>query len=179
MDNIFKAHVKKHSLFSWGRMGDIDVGRPTLGDDTKVLIYRLQQQCLLDVLVRNVGIIAADHYFIEAGRLAGFEYAMHNLSLEQTSEDFFTTLKEQFRVLKIGILTVESFDTVTGEMSVAIANDLDCSGVPASSRYLCKFDEGFLAGIMTAFTGKTYEFKEVDCWGSGDGTCRFLGITKV
>ncbi len=178
MENIFTAHVKKHSLFSWGRMGDIKAARPTMGEDMKVIVYRLLQQSLMDVLVRNVGTIKSDHYFIESGRLAGYEFAMHELTLEQTFEDFIKQLADTVFKLKIGILTLESYNADTGELSISIANDLDCSGISAQNQAICKFDEGFLAGLLGAFTGEDYDFKEVDCWGQGEGTCRFIGNIK-
>ena len=33
--------------------------------------------------------------------------------------------------------------------------------------------EGFIAGLFERFTGKTYHVKEIDCWCTGDRTCRF------
>ena len=178
MDNIFMAHVKKHSLFSWGRMGDIKAARPTMGEDMKIIVYRLLQQSLMDILVRNIGTVKADHFFIESGRMAGYELAMHNLVLEQSPEDFFKQLSEIIYELKIGIFTLESYNSDTGELSIAIANDLDCSGITSQNKALCKFDEGFLSGLLGAFTGEDYDFREVDCWGQGEGTCRFIGNIK-
>ena len=34
-------------------------------------------------------------------------------------------------------------------------------------------DEGFLAGILTSYTGKPYTAIEVNCWATGDRVCRF------
>lgn len=175
MENVFMSHVKKHSLFSWGRMGDIQEGRPTLGDEMPVAVYRLQQQAFMSTLVRNVGVVKADHFFIEAGRLAGSEFAMHKMVLEETPEVFIQHLKEVLFDLKIGVLNLEHFDIGTGNMAVTISNDLDCSGIANADRPICKFDEGFLAGILGAYTGECYHFEEIDCWSTGANTCRFVG----
>jgi predicted hydrocarbon binding protein len=38
---------------------------------------------------------------------------------------------------------------------------------------VCNYDEGFIAGIFYKFTGQEFTAKEIDCWCSGDRTCRF------
>jgi predicted hydrocarbon binding protein len=53
--------------------------------------------------------------------------------------------------------------------------DLDCSGLPITNETICNYDEGFIAGILNAYTGKTYEVRELDCWANGDRVCRFHG----
>ena len=32
---------------------------------------------------------------------------------------------------------------------------------------------GFIAGLLESFTGKAFRVKEIDCWCTGDRTCRF------
>ena len=57
--------------------------------------------------------------------------------------------------------------------TLTVAEDLDCSGLPFSDEVVCQYDEGFIAGILEAYTGKPFHAKEVDCWASGDRVCRF------
>jgi len=38
---------------------------------------------------------------------------------------------------------------------------------------VCTFDEGLIAGIFETFTGTPFQVEEVDCWCTGDRTCRF------
>ncbi|HEX3001497.1 MAG TPA: 4-vinyl reductase, partial [Methanoregula sp.] len=53
------------------------------------------------------------------------------------------------------------------------SEDLDCSGLPDIGHAVCTYDEGFIAGLLEAFTGKQFKVVEVDCWCTGDRTCRF------
>jgi hypothetical protein len=55
MKNVF---VKKtnHSKFSWENLGDITEGWGDLGEDMPVLIYRLMQYTMLDVLSEGLGL---------------------------------------------------------------------------------------------------------------------------
>ena len=39
-------------------------------------------------------------------------------------------------------------------MVLTISEDADCSGLPAIGETVCNYDEGFLAGLLTAYTGK-------------------------
>ena len=36
--------------------------------------------------------------------------------------------------------------------------------------------EGFIAALLESFTGKKFTVKEIDCWCTGDRTCRFEAI---
>jgi predicted hydrocarbon binding protein len=54
-----------------------------------------------------------------------------------------------------------------------LSEDLDCSGLPIFGESVCDYDEGFIAGILEQYTGKKFLVKEVDCWATGDRTCRF------
>ena len=49
----------------------------------------------------------------------------------------------------------------------------DCSGLPLLGETVCNYDEGFIAGILSSYTGKEYSAVEVDCWATGDRVCRF------
>ncbi len=73
----------------------------------------------------------------------------------------------------IGILRVEEEDLANGRLVLTVSEDLDCSGLPELSYEFCTYDEGFLAALLESFTGKPFQVKEVDCWCTGDRTCRF------
>jgi predicted hydrocarbon binding protein len=75
--------------------------------------------------------------------------------------------------MNIGILRVELADFNLGHFILTISEDLDCSGLPELGDEVCTYDEGFIAGILQSYTGSPFQVKEVDCWCTGDRTCRF------
>jgi predicted hydrocarbon binding protein len=75
--------------------------------------------------------------------------------------------------MKIGVLRIESMTPGAEKIVLTVDEDLDCSGLPETDFEICVYDEGFLAGILENFTGKDYLVKEIDCWCTGDRTCRF------
>jgi len=172
--NIF-TKTKKHEEFDWNNLGDIQTGRGDLGTDMPVLVYRLMQFTMLDVLAKAHGLEQANEYFRQAGHLAGMEYAKNTLDLNANFDTFVANLQESLKELKIGILRMEAFDPDTGDIVLTVGQDLDCSGLPITHENVCIYDEGFIAGILEAFTGKSYDVREVDCWASGDRVCRFRG----
>lgn len=178
MGNIF-AQKKKHSTFTWDMLGNITEGRGDLGEEMPVLVYRLMQYTMLDVLSKAYGEEKANEYFRQAGFLAGTEFARNTLDLTLEFNAFVANLQRSLHELKIGILRMESFDTSTGDIVLTVGQDLDCSGLPVTNENVCNYDEGFIAGILEAYTGKRYNVQEVDCWASGDRVCRFKGSVSA
>ena len=161
--------------FSWSQLGDIKTGRENLGAEMPVIVYRLMQYTLLDVLQKEHGQEAANNIFRAAGLLAGIEFSKNVLNLKLDLAGFTAQLQKTLKDLKIGLLRIESIDTDTGEFVLTVGEDLDCSGLPITNENVCVYDEGFLAGIMESYTGKKYKVDEVDCWASGARVCRFQG----
>lgn len=52
-----------HNVFTWESLGDIKKGRGDLGEDMPVLVYRLMQYTMLDVLSKAHGNDLANDYF--------------------------------------------------------------------------------------------------------------------
>ena len=169
--NVFKGDSRK--AFKWDSLGDIKNGRGDLGEEMPVIVYRLMQFTLLDALSTKYGLEEANNYFREAGYLAGSEFAKNVLNLDQDFDAFVSHLQEALKMLKIGILRMEFFNPEDGEIILTVAEDLDCSGLPITNENVCIYDEGFIAGILNAYTGKSYDVQEINCWASGDQVCRF------
>ncbi|MCL2757121.1 MAG: 4-vinyl reductase [Coriobacteriia bacterium] len=177
MDNIFKkTSVETHNIFTWENLGDIKGGRGDLGEEMPVLVYRLLQFTMLDILTKEYGAEKANELFRDAGFLAGSELAANILDLTVDLATFIVNLQQTLVDLKIGILRMEAFDPETGNLILTVGQDLDCSGLPITNESVCYYDEGFIAGILKAYTGKNYDVREIDCWASGDRTCRFSGV---
>ena len=172
MANLFKRDGTIHE-FTWESLGDIKAGREDLGEDMPVLVYRLMQFTMLDVLTKDHGPEQANEYFRRAGFLAGTEFAKNCLDLTVDFNTFVANLTKALADLKIGILRIEAIDPDTGNLVLTVGQDLDCSGLPVTNENVCNYDEGFIAGILNAFTGKMYDVREIDCWASGDRVCRF------
>jgi len=159
--------------FTWSLLGDIELGRGDLGQEMPVVLYRLMQFTIFDVMSKDFGKAAANNYFRRAGYLAGSEFAKNVLDLSLDINAFLSHLQTQLKILKIGKMRVEDIDTETGKMIIVIEEDLDCSGLPITGETVCSYDEGFLAGVLFVYTGKNYVVTEIDCWSTGDRVCRF------
>ena len=177
MTNVFAP--KSHCNFSWDKLGDITKGRPHLGPEVPVKVYRIFEYAVYDVLCHEIGQEKAQAVLREAGYKAGWEFAHNVLDLSAGFDSFLADTAAKLLNLQIGVLRVEKMDQQTGEFTVTVAEDLDCSGLQASGEEVCNYDEGFLAAIFEAYTKQRYTVREVDCWASGDKVCRFVGIPQA
>ncbi|RUM40596.1 MAG: 4-vinyl reductase [Desulfocapsa sp.] len=159
--------------FSWNDLGDIEKGRPAMGELTHVAVYRLMQFTLRDVLIKRYGPETAGKIFYEAGKNAGHSFCQNLLDTSKPLDAFIAELQKSLKDLGVGILRVEQADEEKSFFVLAVAEDLDCSGLPMIDETVCDYDEGFIAGILGEYAGKPFHVKEVDCWASGDRVCRF------
>ncbi len=159
--------------FSWDLLGNLDEGRPNLGKKIRLEVYRLMQYTFRDVLEQDFGTEKTDELFFRAGVIAGKEFYQHVIGDGLEFNDLIKKLQVSLREMDIGVLRVEKTDINNGSFIFTVSEDVDCSGLPVLNYSVCTYDEGFIAGIMEAYTGKKFVVKEVDCWCTGDRTCRF------
>ena len=164
---------KRKYQFSWELLGNIDLGRPNLGHATRLEVYRLMQFCFRDVMEQHLGTEKTDQLFYEAGKLAGDQFYKHVLGHITDFDKFIKKLQSILKEMGIGVLRIEQADLQTNSFVLTVSEDLDCSGLPELDYEICTYDEGFISALMESFTGKRFKVKEVDCWCTGDRTCRF------
>jgi predicted hydrocarbon binding protein len=169
---MFKEERNKKT-FEWQDLGDIQEGRPNLGLAVPVMAYRLLQYTLRDVLISELGADRTNDIFIKAGRLAGAQFCKNLLNRELGLHEFIAQLQRLLKEQALGILRIEEADLDTMRFTLTVAEDLDCSGLPFTDEVVCHYDEGFIAGIFEAYTGKPFSVREIDCWASGERVCRF------
>jgi predicted hydrocarbon binding protein len=165
--------VDRKYRFSWGLIGDIALGRPNLGHFMRIEIYRLMQFTFRDVMEQDLGSEKTDQLFYQAGKLAGTAFYQEFFLHIKDFNEFIKSLQSTLKDMGAGILRLEKANVKQGSFVLSISEDLDCSGLPELSYEICTYDEGFIAGLLESFTGYQFKVKEVDCWCTGDRTCRF------
>ncbi len=162
--------------FSWDLIASDNIAnaRPNLGDTMRMEVYRLMQFTLRDELEERYGSHATDDIFRAAGHKAGMALFSNLMPQVKDFGDLVTRLEALLKELSIGILRLEEADMEKGRFVLTVGEDLDCSGLPDTGMDVCVYDEGFIAGILEAYTGSPFHVREVDCWCTGDRTCRFV-----
>ena len=148
---------------------------PNISDQINLIPYRMLQYTVRDVIEQKTDRDACDKLYYEAGEVAGMFFFEHFLTEFKTLplNGFVGELQRTLKELGVGVLRVEKADAEKGEFTLTVSEDLDCSGLPDLGIEVCNYDEGFIASIFHQYTGVTFKAKEVDCWCSGDRTCRF------
>ncbi len=159
--------------FSWDLLGDIEKGRPNMGNMTRIEVYRLMQFTFRDIIEQYVGWEQTNRIFYDAGKLAGKEFYAHMIEKSNDLNSFINQLQKVLEELGMGILRVEESDMEKGEIVLTVSEDLDCSGLPETGYEICTYDEGFISSLLEGFSGMPFDVKEIDCWCTGDRTCRF------
>jgi hypothetical protein len=164
--------------FQWKNLGNLEEGRPNLGQTTSVSVYRLMQYTLREILESRLGSAASREIFVAAGMRAGKEFCENVLDTSLGLNEFLADLQAKLRSMNIGVLRIEKTDLEKLEFVMTVSEDLDCSGLPVLGETVCDYDEGFIAGILTCYAKRPFEAKEIDCWATGDRTCRFVAKPK-
>lgn len=164
--------------FSWELIGNITNGRPNLGTQVDLDVYRLMQFTLRDVLEEKLGLEETDQIFFDAGKLAGKEFYNYYIDPVETLEEFVEKVQRILKEKKIGILRIEEEAAADGRVMLTVDEDLDCSGLPELDYETCIYDEGFISSLFDCFTKSSWHAKEIDCWCTGARTCRFLVTVK-
>lgn len=159
--------------FTWADLGDIGTGRPNLGPEVPVIVYRLGQYALREAIGLRYGAEVAAGILRDAGWIAGREYCRNVLDASLPMPAFIDSLQESLAELRVGVLRLERADLQSLTMTMTVSEDLDCSGLPITGNTVCDYDEGFIAGILHAYLGVDFHVREIDCWATGDRTCRF------
>lgn len=169
---MFKEE-RKSLQFDWSHLGNIEWGRPNLGSQTTVSVYRLMQFTLRDAIITHTDVATTNRIFYDAGYSAGSAFHEHLLKNIDDFDGFISELQETLKTLSIGILRVESSDLLKHRFVLTVAEDLDCSGLPMNDESVCTFDEGFIAALFSAHFSMQFKARETDCWCTGDRVCRF------
>jgi predicted hydrocarbon binding protein len=169
---MFKEE-RESPAFQWSMIGNVAEGRPNLGLQTDVRVYRLMQFTLRDVMITQFGVAKTNEVLFLAGKMAGTEYFRNVVPAGLDFSAYINALQEGLKGLGIGILRVEKADLPSLQFTLTVEEDLDCSGLPFCDEEICAYDEGFLAGLLGAYTGQDIVVREIDCWCSGARVCRF------
>lgn len=170
-NNIFLAGKKPITFEEYLQFDE--KSRGNLGEELPVLVYRMLEYSLKEELVKRFGKETQIDIFRNAGRTAGEYFARKMLNLNQPLDQFVSELQKRLEELKIGVLRIEHVDEESGKIILTVAEDADCSGLPILGETVCNYDEGFISGILSVYSGKNYTAVEVDCWATGDRVCRF------
>lgn len=170
-DNIFFANQKPLRFEEYLQYDENSRGN--LGEELPVLVYRMLEYSLKDELVKRFGKETQVEIFRSAGRTTGEYFARKMLNVDQPMDAFVNDLQNKMKELKIGVLRIEDVDEESGKIILTVAEDADCSGLPVLGETVCNYDEGFIAGVLSTYSGKPYTAVEVDCWATGDRVCRF------
>lgn len=170
-ENIFMRNQRTPALEDY--LSYAAGSRENLGEMLPVAVYRMLEYSLKEELRARFGKEEQIALFRGAGRRAGAYFAKTYLDLNQDMDAFVSQLQRKLVEMKIGVLRIESIDDATGRIHLTVSEDADCSGLPILGETVCNYDEGFLSGVLTAYTGKPYSAVEVNCWATGDRVCRF------
>lgn len=169
--NVFNKECGNFCFESY--MKSIENGRVNLGDQLPVAVYRMFEYSMKDELIKEFGKEKTVDIMRKAGFTSGTFFANNMLDLTLDFGGFVSQLTQKLEEYKIGVLRIENVNDEKSHITLTVAEDADCSGLPVLGETVCNYDEGFISAIMTAYTHTDYSAVEVDCWATGDRVCRF------
>ena len=154
-------------------IGDTSVGRPTLGDNVPVALFRaLRLVGMKEGLDSMVG--DASTLVYTSGKGVGGN--LGNAIIAQTGKDldkFITAVANQIKSLGVGIMEILVAYIENGYLEIKVNGCVNCSGSPNIGERVCHFESGLISGILEAFVGKTVNVLESKCNCMGEEGCVF------
>jgi len=150
--------------FNWDIIGNLQEGRPNLGDQVNFILYRVMQYTLHDVFVKQLGNEESNRLFYEAGSIAGrffFEHFLKefkNLPLADFLAKFRSVLDEN----GIRFLRIDSVNIETGGCTVSVAAGVGETGFDNIKLDRCDYDTGVVEGILSKYAEKTIKATKVN-----------------
>src|SRR5664279_16999 len=83
--------------FNWELIGNLEEGRPNLGNQTRLEVYRLMQFSFRDVMEQRLGAAETDRIFYDAGYLAGNQFYSHVIGQPADMDDFVKRLQASLK----------------------------------------------------------------------------------
>ena len=156
--------IRNMGSFAWYAKADM----AQAGEGEKFFDQAVRELGGLDLLVNNAGVTVFQSILdLE------MEETQKMLNLDQPLDQFVGELQKKMAEMKIGVLRIESVDEESGQIILTVSEDADCSGLPVLGETVCNYDEGFISGILSLYSGKEYVAVETDCWATGGRVCRF------
>ena len=139
-----------------GQMAKGKEGHDSCGEEMAVFAHRLMLYTMIDVFSREFDKEKANKLLRSAGVLAGIAFARSSLALDADFKTFLISLRSVIADIKVGTLRIDSFNPDTGNLVVTAEEDPGSSGWPIPHEKVHIYDEGFIAGILEAYTGEKY-----------------------
>lgn len=165
---------RRTSGFQWDMISDNDKKQFNSENRLNNSIYRLMKYNLRRVMIHRYGIMNADEIFFDAGRAAGKSFYSSLEGGEDTFDAFASRIQELFDNLDLGSFAIEKIDLERMRFTILMSKSPDCTVSGLSGENLCSYDEGFIEGLLSSYTGMDFRVKDVDCRNSGEGICRFI-----
>ena len=131
-------------------------GHDAWSEETPVLVYRLMQHTMMDILHEGLGNKRVDPILRASGSLAGNKFAHNSLDLKADFQTFIASLKKALADLKINLLRIESFNPDTGNLAITMRENPDNSALETTRENVHIYEVSFITGILEAYTGKRY-----------------------
>lgn len=153
--------------------GDPNAGRPTLGGNVPVVMFRaLRLVGMMEGLDAAIG--DASTLVYSSGIRIGAELGESILEkTERNLNEYVKEVTKTVRDLGVGLLSVTELDLDNSFLSLRVDECITCSGMPNIGKKVCHFESGIISGIMEVFTQRRCIIVESKCNGNGDGTCEF------
>jgi predicted hydrocarbon binding protein len=152
--------------FNWDIIGDLQEGRPNLGDQVNVVLYRVMQQTFQQAAAKRFGKEETAKLFFEAGNIAGRFFFEHFLKdhKDKPVEEFTAELMCLVKEFGAGILNVEKTDT---GLRLTTVKDLAVLWLSGLGSEFSEYDAGFVTGVFFKYSGQ--EFPCQHTWQEGRG----------
>ncbi len=119
---------------------------------------------------KAVGTEEADRIMHDRGFECG-ELIIKRIHNYETLEELLLNISDVWIEIGLGIITFDGEEN--GVMTFECAESNEAKGMGLTGRSSCHFSLGYLDGMLSSVTGKSYQSVETLCVSKGDPICKF------
>jgi hypothetical protein len=154
-------------------VGEVEIGRPTLGGADFVKNFRMLRMVGLRWNLSSlIGKKASNGVVYSIGVRLGRDFVSGGLIKGKDAKEFMDNFIKFVMNMKVGIISIIEWRKDFPNL-IRVDECISCAGMLNIGEAICQYEGGIIGGVISEYFKGLIIAEEVLCWGHGEETCQF------